>query len=141
MGDFQNIQCGEVLSNKQMSSGQYAASHLSGEMYDNFMLDLNSSETFHTKNCELTQRKLEYLQLVAIGLSNEDIANTLFVSVSTVKTTLEALFKALSAINRTDAVSIAIMHQLFPIDYRSSIVQKYPIAKKLYLQKLFKRDF
>ena len=137
---YQNIQR-EIISNKQLSSGQYVASHLSRDTYDNFMLDLYSSESFHTKTCKLTQRKLEYLQLVAIGLSNEDIATTLFVSVSTVKTTLEALFKTLNAVNRADAVSIATAHHLFPEDYRESIVQKYPIAKKIYFQKLLKRDF
>lgn len=87
-----------------------------------------------------TDRKLDYLQLAAIGLSNEDIANILFVSISTVKSTLELLFKNLYALNRTDAVSIAMENNILPINFRSNILLKYPRAASIYQQKLLNRD-
>ena len=52
----------------------------------------------------ITPRELEVLQLVARGLSNREIGETLFVSESTVKTHCSRAFDKLGARRRTDAV-------------------------------------
>ena len=55
----------------------------------------------------LTKREIEYLALAALGCANTEISTKLVVSRSTVKKTLETVFRKLKAKNRTHAVSIA----------------------------------
>jgi two-component system, NarL family, response regulator LiaR len=55
----------------------------------------------------ITKRELEILELMAIGMSNREIAEKLFVSENTVKTHSSRLFDKLSAKRRTQAVQIA----------------------------------
>lgn len=55
----------------------------------------------------ISQRELEVLQLVAEGLSNQAIAERLFVSLNTVKTHSSRIFEKLEVRNRTQAVERA----------------------------------
>ncbi len=55
----------------------------------------------------LSQRELDVLQLLAKGLSNEEIAGQLFVSQNTVKTHLSNLYFKLDVKRRTQAVEKA----------------------------------
>ena len=52
----------------------------------------------------ITRRELEVLELVARGLSNREIGETLFVSENTVKTHCSRVFDKLGARRRTEAV-------------------------------------
>ena len=52
----------------------------------------------------ITRRELEILSLVARGLSNREIGETLFVSENTVKTHCSRVFDKLGARRRTEAV-------------------------------------
>jgi len=51
----------------------------------------------------LTRSEREVLSLVAQGLRNREVANQLFVSVNTVKTHLQHIFKKLGVSNRREA--------------------------------------
>jgi LuxR family maltose regulon positive regulatory protein len=53
---------------------------------------------------EITSRELETLQLLARGLSNQKIADALFVSLATVKTHLYNLYQKLGVTNRAEAI-------------------------------------
>jgi LuxR family maltose regulon positive regulatory protein len=55
----------------------------------------------------LTSRELEILRLLADGLSNDQIADRLFITVGTVKTHLHRIYGKLDAENRTQAVARA----------------------------------
>jgi LuxR family maltose regulon positive regulatory protein len=55
----------------------------------------------------LSERELEVLALIAAGESNREIAARLFISISTVKTHLNNLYRKLGAANRTQAVTRA----------------------------------
>ena len=55
----------------------------------------------------LSKREIEVLELMAQGLSNQEIAEKLFISLNTVKTHSSKLFQKLSARRRTQAVQIA----------------------------------
>jgi LuxR family maltose regulon positive regulatory protein len=55
----------------------------------------------------LSQRELEVLHLLAAGLSNREIAQTLFIVVGTVKNHLKNIYRKLDVHNRTDAVARA----------------------------------
>ncbi len=55
----------------------------------------------------ISERELEVLELVAKGLSNQQIADKLFVSINTVKTHLSHLYEKLNVQRRTQAVEKA----------------------------------
>jgi len=57
---------------------------------------------------ELTNREKEVLSLVAKGVSNQAIAEKLYVKEVTVKTHLNNIFKKLNVTNRTQAVLLAM---------------------------------
>jgi DNA-binding NarL/FixJ family response regulator len=54
----------------------------------------------------LTRREAEVLALIADGLSNAEIAGTLFVSVATVKTHINAIFAKLAVRDRAQAIAL-----------------------------------
>ena len=62
----------------------------------------------------ITAREFEILELIAVGMSNREIAERLFVSENTVKTHSSRLFDKLSAKRRTQAVQIAKELRLIP---------------------------
>lgn len=55
----------------------------------------------------LSKREYEVLKEVALGLSNHEIANKLFVSESTIKTHVSSLLLKLNAKRRTQAIQIS----------------------------------
>ncbi|HEY5706818.1 MAG TPA: response regulator transcription factor [Terrimicrobiaceae bacterium] len=55
----------------------------------------------------LTARELDVLTLLAQGLSNKEIGARLFVTETTVKSHLRAIFSKLNVLSRTEAVTIA----------------------------------
>ncbi|MES2266024.1 MAG: response regulator transcription factor [Bacteroidota bacterium] len=62
----------------------------------------------------LSKRELEVLQLMAEGLSNQDIAERLFVSLNTIKTHSSKVFEKLEVQRRTQAVDRAKKLNLIP---------------------------
>jgi LuxR family maltose regulon positive regulatory protein len=60
----------------------------------------------------LTAREAEVLELIAVGLSNRDIADRLFVATSTVKSYTNSIFRRLGVASRTEAVAEARARQL-----------------------------
>jgi two-component system, NarL family, response regulator LiaR len=62
----------------------------------------------------ISKRELEVLQLMAQGLSNEEIAARLFVSLNTIKTHTSRLFEKMDAKRRTQAVEMAKRLSLIP---------------------------
>lgn len=60
----------------------------------------------------LSEREQEILDLIAAGLPNREVATSLKISESTVKSHLKHIFAKLNARNRTEAVAIAREHQL-----------------------------
>jgi two-component system, NarL family, response regulator LiaR len=66
------------------------------------------------KKLGLSNRELEVLQLMAQGYSNNEIAEKLFLSLSTIKTHVANLFFKLDAKRRTQAIEIAKKLSLIP---------------------------
>jgi DNA-binding CsgD family transcriptional regulator len=62
----------------------------------------------------ISKREYEVLQLMAEGLSNQEIADKLFVSLNTIKTHASNLFVKLEASRRTEAVRKAKEWSLIP---------------------------
>lgn len=61
---------------------------------------------------DLTNRELEVLLLIAEGLSNQEIADRLFITVKTVKTHVSNILSKLEVSDRTQATIYAFKHNL-----------------------------
>ena len=59
------------------------------------------------RKLDVSKREMEVLALIAEGLSNQEIAEKLFISESTIKTHVSNLFVKLDVKRRTQAVSKA----------------------------------
>ena len=62
----------------------------------------------------LSKREMEVLQLMADGLSNQEIATRLFVSLNTVKTHSAQIFEKMEVKRRTQAVDMAKRLSIIP---------------------------
>jgi DNA-binding NarL/FixJ family response regulator len=65
---------------------------------------------------EISPREKEVLAALATGLTNRDIAESLFISESTVKFHVHAILSKLDATNRTEAVSKAVQLGIVSIE-------------------------
>ena len=63
---------------------------------------------------DISSRELEVLEMVARGMSNQEIADTLFLSLSTIKTHIANLFFKLEVTRRTQAVEKAKKLSIIP---------------------------
>jgi two-component system, NarL family, response regulator LiaR len=61
---------------------------------------------------DLTEREIEVLQLVVNGYSNKQIAETLFISLATVKAHISNILSKLQVSSRSEAIAYAIKHKL-----------------------------
>ena len=71
------------------------------EVYLNAPFSINQKEL---ELLNLSKRELEVLQLMSEGLSNKEIADRLFVSLSTIKTHSNNLFDKMNVERRTQAI-------------------------------------
>lgn len=67
---------------------------------------------------DLSAREREVLALIALGYSNREIADELFLSIDTIKTYVRRLFTKLGVSNRTQAALLAVGHSVAPPDRR-----------------------
>ena len=90
------IWAGLRLTRKKLTSGD-------------FILDENELQRLG-----ISKREYEVLELVAKGLSNQEIADKLFVSLNTIKTHTSNLFLKLEVSRRTQAIQKAKELRLIP---------------------------
>ena len=76
---------------------------------------LSTMSKFSEENTQstLSNRQLEILKMVQTGLSNSDIASTLYISEATVKSHLQTIFRILGTKNRIDSVRKAESLNIF----------------------------
>jgi LuxR family maltose regulon positive regulatory protein len=67
-----------------------------------------------TAESTLSQRELEVLALLAAGKTNAEVAESLFISLGTVKSHSANIYRKLEAKNRTEAVARARALGLLP---------------------------
>lgn len=79
----------------------------------------NTPDEFSVNQQELTRlnlskREVEVLQLMADGLSNQEISDRLFVSLNTIKTHSAKLFEKMEVKRRTQAIEMAKRLSIIP---------------------------
>lgn len=62
----------------------------------------------------LTKRELDVLSLVALGLSNKEIASSLHLATATVKAHVSTILRKMGARNRTEAALMSTRPQMRP---------------------------
>lgn len=82
-------------------------------------INVSTDEPFQVNNEEvmrlgLSKRELEVLQLMSTGLSNQEIAESMFVSLHTIKSHASRIFEKLDVRRRTLAIEKAKRLKLIP---------------------------
>ena len=83
------------------------------------LIDLNTAKQAmehlsHLPGSELTEREREVLTLVARGLTNKQIADTLFVTEKTARNHVSHILDKLGLSRRSEAAAFAVEHRLVP---------------------------
>jgi predicted ATPase/DNA-binding CsgD family transcriptional regulator len=108
--DVQVFDAGIARCRRQLAEGAWGAGYRTGACWtsaeamqtaDRVLEELAAA--LSTRPAGLTQREVEVLRLVAVGLSNDDIAQRLVISPRTVHTHIRALFAKLGVSTRTAA--------------------------------------
>ncbi len=80
-----------------------------GRHFDEVVVKAFLSEEQRAKERQLlTSHELEILRMVAAGATNRQVAQHLFISVDTVKSHLEAVYRTLEVSDRAQAVAVAM---------------------------------
>ncbi len=82
---------------------------LEPEVMSKMMKQMRHERVLHE---ELTEREMEILLLLARGLTNQEIADRLFIALKTVKTHVSNILAKLEVHDRTQAVIYAFQHKL-----------------------------
>jgi DNA-binding CsgD family transcriptional regulator len=98
-----------VDSEQSAATGDPTVAALPTRAAEGFVLDERRRE-----GLGITRREMEVLELIAQGMSNQEIAAKLFVSENTVKTHLSRVFDKLGAKRRTQAVQMGKEMGLLP---------------------------
>ncbi len=78
-----------------------------GQLNDKIGLSPQSSINFDPDQYQLTPREMEIIQLVATGLSNQEIADELFLSIGTIKNNITIILHKLNLRDRTQLAIFA----------------------------------
>ena len=93
------------------------AKKLFGEINRQHVKNLEAAKMIgRSKEERLNYREIEVLEMVCKGMSNQEVAKTLFLSEKTVKNHLTSIFRKIGVTDRTQAVLYAIKHKIVSID-------------------------
>jgi NarL family two-component system response regulator LiaR len=90
---------------------------LQPEVAKRLMLDIRTQDDQASKDNALTVREIEILEQVALGKTNQEIADVLFVSERTVRTHITNILAKLGLSNRTQAALYALREGIAHIPY------------------------
>ena len=85
---------------------------MSFKHYANNFIELETKENCHKNGYHLTHREKDVLGYLIQGLSNEEIAQELYVTIATVKAHLGSIFSKFCVKNRTQAIVMALKENI-----------------------------
>jgi DNA-binding NarL/FixJ family response regulator len=100
--------------NKIANGDQYFYKDISENFFINYINRFKNEQKL-LEDEELTQREIEVLKLLAIGLSNKEIADKLFISIKTVDTHRSHIMQKLHLKNSAEIVLFAIRNKLIEL--------------------------
>ena len=89
-----------------VNGGSYLDPAVAGKLMNN--IAQSAPQRLSTLDSPLSEREIEILKLLAMGLSNADIAKRLFLSEGTVRNYTSGIFSKLNVSDRTQAVVVAL---------------------------------
>ncbi len=89
---------------------------MSPDIASKLMRELQSASDLPPTQEPLTGREMDVLRLVAQGLTNQEIAETLVIGVGTVRTHVSNTLSKLHLANRTQAALYALREGLAPLN-------------------------
>ncbi len=110
---------GEIAWNKAYKAGQSSVKHIDSlpQVLDVLAIYLNGTSDFKKNKpllpAGMTAREMEIFRLVAQGLTDIQVAQTLVISSRTVNAHLTSIYNKLGVNSRTAAMRYAIEHDLF----------------------------
>jgi DNA-binding NarL/FixJ family response regulator len=108
---------GYVLKNATQEELMEAiAAVASGKIFLSDEAALSLRKNTDTEAPVLTRREKEVIELIAEGMTNNEIAQKLFISVSTVDTHRKNILSKLNAKNTAELVKLAFMYKLISVD-------------------------
>lgn len=102
---------------KAISEVSKGENYFSGELLYKLIQNINSAKAAVNGNSneKLSAREIEVLKLISSGLSNEDIANHLNISLATVKTHRSALLAKTGSNNTASLIMYALKNKLIDL--------------------------
>lgn len=90
---------------------------MSPDIAKKLMLELQRTSDLPSTEEPLTEREMDVLRLVAQGLSNQEIAESLVIGLGTVRTHVSNILAKLHLANRTQAALYALQEGLAPLNH------------------------
>lgn len=102
-----------VSLSKAIRDAYSGESYIQPKLAADLVREFNNTKTYkaNTDN-DLTRREYEVLSLIADGMNNKDIADTLFISEKTVKNHVSSIFRKINVNDRTKAAIYAYKNNI-----------------------------
>lgn len=101
--------------NKVNAGEKFFSDSIQKIIFESYLQQESGDKKSAPKNTELTKRELEVLKEVATGKTNQEVADTLFISIKTVETHKSHILDKLGLKNTAELVKYAIKNQIIEL--------------------------
>lgn len=101
--------------NKVYAGEKYFSDSIQKIIFDSYLQQESGDKKAGPKNTDLTKREFEVLKEVATGKTNQEVADTLFISIKTVETHKSHILDKLGLKNTAELVKYAIKNQIIEL--------------------------
>ncbi|MEP2773020.1 MAG: response regulator transcription factor [Fulvivirga sp.] len=101
--------------NKVNAGEKFFSDSITKIIFDSYYKQESGEKKEAVKNKDLTKREVEVLKEVAMGKSNQEVADTLFISIKTVETHKSHILDKLGLKNTAELVKYAIKNEIIEL--------------------------